>query len=304
MLAGIEISSWEGQTPRDWARLWRVPELHILDRTRSTNDVAKQLAEHGAPAGTTVLAEEQTAGRGRLGRPWHAPYGSAILASIVLRPPPHRSSIRIPTTIPIRIGVAVARAIESVADIAISLKWPNDVIVPRIGKVAGILCEGALGDATPEFVIAGIGINVNQTAEQLVAGGGPEAASLAMIAGQPLSRAELAGALLHEILPGANAAGEPLDATTLLEYGRRDLLIGGAITVDDNYTGTAAGITPDGALTLIGPDGRRTIRGGTIRLAGGSSGNGYPRAPATPRGQRSTANRRQGTAGDAHGEVG
>lgn len=266
MLAGEELSSWEGQPTRHWAWLWRVPALHILARTASTNDVARHLAEHGAPAGTTVLAEEQTEGRGRLGRRWHAPYGRAILISVVFRPPPPRSTIRIPTTIPIRVGVAVARAIEAVAGIAAGLKWPNDVVISEAGKVAGILCEGALGDVAPEYVIAGIGINVNQSAEELTS---PNAASLALVTGRTLNRADLTGALLHEVLPGTAAAGEPIDADALREYALRDVLHGSEILVDGTPGGTAAGITPDGTLTLLSPSGRRTtVRAGTVRIAG------------------------------------
>jgi BirA family biotin operon repressor/biotin-[acetyl-CoA-carboxylase] ligase len=296
MLGEQELARWEGHSPTHWARAWGIAELHILGRTGSTNDVAKRLAEQGAPAGTAVITEEQTAGRGRLGRRWLAPSGRALLISVVLRPPVARRSIRLPTTIPIRVGLATARAIEAVAAVTARLKWPNDVVIPGAGKVAGILCEGALGDNTDEFVIAGVGVNVNQQTEQLPEETRAHASSLAIITGAEISRARLAGALLRELAVFAHSAGEPLDSRTLADYAARDLLAGEQILVDDVPVGTAAGITSDGALAVTTSEGRRVIRGGTIRLAQNPTATahhtttGYPLGAAiartdSPRGQ-------------------
>lgn len=282
MLGGDELAQWEGHPTRHWARLWAVPELHILSRAGSTNDVARQLAEHGAPPGTVVIAEEQTAGRGRMGRRWSAPYGRALLISFILRPPPPRRSIRVPTTIPILVGLAVARAIEAVTNLPIGLKWPNDVVVPGTGKVAGILCEGALGESVSEYVIAGVGINVSQTEADLPEDVRGQATSLVHATGGPIPRADLAGHLIHEIGAFAGAAGESLDISTVAEYTRRDLLKGCTIMVDDAVGGTAAGINHDGTLLLSGEDGPRVIRSGTVRLVdeprihGASSAHRYP----------------------------
>lgn len=267
--AAAELAYWEGQSVQHWARAWAVPVLRIFARTTSTNDDAKRLADLGAPSGTTVIAEEQTAGKGRFGRRWTAPPGQALLISYVLRPaPPHRT-IRVPTSIPIRAGIAVARAIESVARIEPRLKWPNDVVIPSAanvaGKVAGILCEGASGAGAAEYVIAGIGINVNQRETELP--DGIRATSLAIATRHEVRRDKLAGALLAELARLTTVAGEPLDGDTLDEYARRDLLLGARIVISDRIHGTAAGITADGALRIDGRDGLKTIRSGTVRLA-------------------------------------
>lgn len=284
MLSGEELAHWEGHAPRHWARLWGVPELHILARVGSTNDVARQLAEHGAPPGTVVIAEEQTAGRGRMGRRWSAPYGRALLVSFIVRPPPPRRSIRVPTTIPIRVGVAVARAIEAVTNLPIGLKWPNDVVVPGAGKVAGILCEGALGDAISEYVIAGVGVNVSQTEADLPEDVRGRATSLVGATGAPVSRADLASNLMREIAGFAASAGEPLDPTMIAEYTHRDLLRGCTVMVDEEVGGTAGGINPDGALVLSAEDGPRVIRSGTVRLVDEPRIHGAARAHRYPLG--------------------
>lgn len=278
MSSGLEdVARWEGESPRHWARAWRLPELHILARADSTNDIARRLADHGVAAGTAVIAEEQTAGRGRLGRLWEAPFGTALLISFILRPPGGRVGIRLPTAVPIHVGLAVARAIEHVTGIHTGLKWPNDVVVPGAGKVAGILCEGALGDATAEYVIAGIGINVNQRLDQLPADTRGSATSLALVTGREVERAALAAALIDEIRAFAGAAGEPLDGAALLAFTRRDVLRGHEVLIDGRPAGTAAGIMPDGALGLDTDGRRRIVRGGTVRLAG----QGRPPTPAT-----------------------
>jgi BirA family biotin operon repressor/biotin-[acetyl-CoA-carboxylase] ligase len=253
-----------------------VPELHILGSADSTNDVARRLADHGAAAGTTIIAEEQTAGRGRLGRAWEAPFGKALLVSFILRPGAG-GAIRLPTAVPIQVGLAVARAIELVTGIDIGLKWPNDIIVPGAGKVAGILCEGALGDAMAEYVIAGVGINVNQRVEELPPEVRGSATSLALVTGREVPRAALAAAVIDRIRPFAAAAGEPLDPTALLAFSRRDVLRGREILLDGDAAGTARGIMPDGALALDSGGHRRIVRGGTVRLA-------RPDRPAAPGG--------------------
>lgn len=263
-----ELDHWEGKSVRHWTRAWGVPALHILACTTSTNDEARRLAELGAPSGTTVIADEQTAGKGRRGRAWHAPHGRALLLSIVLRaPPPPRTTLCTPTAIPIHVGVAVARAIEAVAPVATALKWPNDVLIAGGGKVAGILCEGALSTGAADYVVAGIGINANQRAAELPGDTNAHATSVALAAGRDIPRAELASALFAELDRTVRCAGEPLDDAILDEYARRDVLRGETIVVDDTIRGTANGITRDGGLRLDHAGGTRTLLSGTVRLA-------------------------------------
>jgi BirA family biotin operon repressor/biotin-[acetyl-CoA-carboxylase] ligase len=128
-----------------------------LDSVTSTNDVAKRLAREGAPEGTLVVAEEQTAGRGRQGRRWIAPAGSSLLISVVFRPS------FLPAGLPhllMASGLAAARAIEDSTGLQVRLKWPNDILLGG-RKTGGILIEAALSGEMIDHVVVGIGLNVN-----------------------------------------------------------------------------------------------------------------------------------------------
>ncbi|HET9051986.1 MAG TPA: biotin--[acetyl-CoA-carboxylase] ligase, partial [Candidatus Dormibacteraeota bacterium] len=127
--------------------------LRVTARTPSTQDLAASAARAGAPAGWCDVAEEQSAGRGRLGRRWEAPPGAALLASIVLRP---RGRL---TWVPIAAGLAVADAVRETCGVAARLKWPNDVLAGP-GKLAGILAEVEPRGAPVPAVVLGIGVNV------------------------------------------------------------------------------------------------------------------------------------------------
>jgi len=121
----------------------------------STNDVALLMAERGAPDGTVVGADLQTAGRGRQGRTWSSPAGSGLYVSMILRPP-----AVIAPLLTIAAGVSVAEGIREATGLSMDLKWPNDVYAGG-RKVAGILAESGLSDARLKHVVLGIGINVN-----------------------------------------------------------------------------------------------------------------------------------------------
>jgi len=155
--------------------------------TGSTNADAAALAESGAPEGCVVLADLQTAGRGRLGRSWSSPAGTGIYASVLFRPEP-----RVARLLTIAAGVAVAEAIEGVAGIGPVLKWPNDVYLgsgPQSGrKVAGILAEAGVSSGDP-WVVIGFGINVLPVSfpHELAL----RATSLESELGRPVDRGEL-----------------------------------------------------------------------------------------------------------------
>ncbi len=132
-------------------------EIHAFKSVQSTNTVAHQLAASGAPEGTLVVAESQTKGRGRLGRMWHSPENCGIYCSLVLRPKIH------PTRAPgisLISAIAVAETIAGCNDFKIGIKWPNDVLLSG-RKVAGILTELSAELDRVNFIVVGIGINVN-----------------------------------------------------------------------------------------------------------------------------------------------
>jgi BirA family biotin operon repressor/biotin-[acetyl-CoA-carboxylase] ligase len=169
-------------------------EIHFFEAIGSTNDEARRLAELGAPEGTIVVADEQTAGRGRFDRVWEAPPGSSLLLSVIFRPalPPDQVQQLV-----MACGLSAAEACEALPGVRVDVKWPNDL---QIGgrKVCGILPESAMIGSRFEWVIVGIGINVSQqfAAPNPLAG---TATSLQMETGKPVDRARLLGEIMRRL---------------------------------------------------------------------------------------------------------
>jgi len=169
--------------------------LIVFNRITSTNDFLKRLARRGAAAGTLVLADQQTAGRGRLGRPWQSPPGVGLWLSMILRPELSLESIG---ALPLAIAVVVAETLSSICGETFAVKWPNDILWKQ-RKVCGILCEAQISPAANsesqverlDYIVAGIGINVNQQAEDFNPAWQKRAISLAMIIGHSLDRQHL-----------------------------------------------------------------------------------------------------------------
>jgi len=225
------------------SRLGR-PRLHLRS-VGSTNERASELAEAGAPHGTAVTAGEQTAGRGRQGRGWSTPPGSAIALSLVIRDPDPLLSLRA--------GLAVA----DLAGAGARVKWPNDVLLDG-RKVAGVLVEGR---PQAGWAVLGIGVNAALDLELL-----PE--ELRGVAGTlGLAPRELPRAL-DELLRALEARlAEPGDAT-LAALRERDALAGRPLRWEGG-AGTGAGIAPDGALLVRRADGTlHQLAAGEVHLGG------------------------------------
>jgi BirA family biotin operon repressor/biotin-[acetyl-CoA-carboxylase] ligase len=241
-------------------------ELSYLPRTGSTNDVAKGLAAQGAPEGTVVVADEQTAGRGRLGRRWLAPPGTCLLCSILFRPnlPPAQAQ-----QLTMLCALAAADAIKEIADLHAWLKWPNDLIVKSQGwkKLAGLLTETGFTGKRLDYAIVGIGINVNVKTETLPALD-PNATSILAEKSLAVDR----GALLAEFLArverryGASQTGE----SPHREWASRLATLGqqvSAATSEETLVGVAESVDKDGALLLRTPDGAlRRLTVGDVTL--------------------------------------
>lgn len=258
---GEGLSHWEGEPLRVWEELWGVPRLEAHARLPSTNDRVRELGLAGAPAFTTVIAEEQTAGRGRSGRRWESPPAMGLWISVLLRPEPGRGT---PLT-PLVVGVAVARAAEEAADgVEARLEWPNDILVGG-RKVAGVLCEG-VGTG---LVVAGVGVNCRQREEDFPEELRERAGSLEMAAGRRVSRAAVAGALLRELQDLFSPAPALLEGDLAAEVRRRDALRGRRVRTEAGPAGIARGIDPEGALRVedAGGDVRRIVAG-TVRAVG------------------------------------
>ncbi len=164
------------------------------ERVGSTNDVAKQLADAGEPEGTLVVADEQTAGRGRFGRAWLAPPRASILMSLVLRP--NLSPLQSPR-VTMAVALGACDAIHAATGLDPRIKWPNDILINRI-KCAGILAEaGIVGDEL-EYVVIGLGVNVNFAAAS-VKDFPEDATTIADELGKPFPRVRLVQAILRSI---------------------------------------------------------------------------------------------------------
>lgn len=197
------------------------------------------LLRSGLPEGAVAVTEHQTGGRGRLGRKWEAPPGTALLTSVLLDAPADRP----PSELSLVAALAVAETVERATNLAAQVKWPNDVMVNR-RKVAGILCE--LSDGV---VVVGIGINVNQTREELPAGISTPAASLRALTGTTYGRAALLGPLLTTLEGMVDAWRDGgLDAV-YGDLGARNFLHGRRVRVDGT-SGTGARILRDGRLEI------------------------------------------------------
>jgi BirA family transcriptional regulator, biotin operon repressor / biotin---[acetyl-CoA-carboxylase] ligase len=156
----------------------------------ATTTSTQRMLESRDAEGTVAVAEEQTEGRGRLGRSWHAPPRTCILVSVGLIPPVEPA--RLPE-LSVLAGGAVSQAIAEVTGIQPTIELPNDVLIRR-RKVAGILAESTEGR-----VVLGIGVNVNQTEDQLPADARTKPTSLRLELGAPIQRAELLAAILTRL---------------------------------------------------------------------------------------------------------
>jgi BirA family biotin operon repressor/biotin-[acetyl-CoA-carboxylase] ligase len=223
------------------ARLGR-PRLH-LRATTSTNDRARALAQAGAPHGALVTAGEQSAGRGRQGRTWSAPPGSALLLSLVLREPPPLLTL------------AAAVAVADVAGSQAQIKWPNDVLLDG-RKVAGILAEGRPLEG---WAVLGIGLNVALRPEDLPGELRTKAGTLG------LDPADVEPTL-DRVLRALESALTLGDAAVLDAYRARDALSGRAIRWADGV-GRAVGVDSAGRLVVELATGERTaLSAGEVHL--------------------------------------
>jgi BirA family biotin operon repressor/biotin-[acetyl-CoA-carboxylase] ligase len=223
-------------------------------RTDSTNAVALKLAAEGAEHGTVVVAEEQTAGRGRLGRAWFSEKSSGIYTSIILKPPLAPAAAPVLT---LMAGLAAQKAVSSVTGLSVDIRWPNDLLVNG-RKVCGILTEMSAEVDRLHFVVIGIGINVNHSLmptelENI-------ATSLRMEAHRGISRVQVLVNLLREIerhyqllLKGGNKAiTGRWEAASTFAHGKRVRVV----TAAGEALATTTGIESSGALKIQYDDGR------------------------------------------------
>lgn len=224
-----------------------LPLIHFAE-IDSTNLEARRRAEAGAGHGVCVVAEMQSAGRGRLGRVWTAPKNTCLLLSVIMRPDWGLQRVFLLTNLA---ALAVCRAVEECSDLRPQVKWPNDVYLDG-KKLAGILTEFTCRAERVEFVVVGMGLNVNLTPKQLTNLGQP-AASLRAASGSTWDRAMLLAGILTQMTALYQQVEDHGADQALAEYKDRSLLLGKAVEVreeDQVLRGTAVGFGPEGSLLL------------------------------------------------------
>ena len=237
---------YDGQSERALAERLALPRVVILDETESTLDVAHELAEQGAPAGTLIVADMQRGGRGRMGRSWVSPSGQGVWSTMIERvADPGALDV-----LSVRVGLGLAEQLDSVAGEVVRVKWPNDLLLAR-GKLGGILCETRWAGQSPNWVAIGVGVNV-------VAPQGVEGAT-----GMPsgTSRLPVLDAIARAVRTAAAAHGHLTD-NEQSRYAARDALEG--VWIASPAAGVAVGIDATGALLVRTASGTEAHRTGTV----------------------------------------
>lgn len=252
---GRRATDVDGLAPARLAAMWRVPVVEAWEAITSTNDRAAELARDDAPHGTVVVADEQTAGRGRRGAAWDSPARSGLWMSVVLR------SDSFGGPLPLVVGVSCMDGIRECApDVAVAIKWPNDLLSEG-RKLGGILCEAVAG-----AVVAGIGINVSTPHGGFAARVQDVATSLEASGSGPLSRSVLGGAIVRA-LTRRLAVADPYGGCRP-DLATADALRDRWIETEQAGAGWGRGIDEGGALRLEREDGSRVrVVSGSVRLA-------------------------------------
>jgi len=228
--------------------------IYHFFKTDSTNRVGMELGNSGEAEGAVILAEEQSAGRGRAGRSWHSERGTGIYVTLLLRP--KISPVQAPL-LTMLAGLSAQAAIQARTGLAIDLKWPNDLMLNG-KKLGGILTEMYADTTLVRFVIVGIGINVNQ--EKFPGELSSLATSLRTETATNQSRLELLARLLREfesdynrfLREGASSVTTRFSKASSYAVGRKVRVANGA----DSFTGVTAGLAPEGLLQVEREDGR------------------------------------------------
>jgi BirA family biotin operon repressor/biotin-[acetyl-CoA-carboxylase] ligase len=252
------------------ATRWLAREIRYFDQVDSTNRVALELARSGAPHGTTVVAEGQSAGRGRLGRSFFSPSYQNLYTSIVLRP--RLATAQAPTWI-LAAAVAVADAVEASVDDpdSVEIKWPNDVLLGGL-KTSGILMELGAEASRVAFLVLGIGVNLNVDRSEFPDEFRALATSLSSHSGRPIDRTAFARCLYNRLENRLDMCAQGGFAALRPAFEARFRMPGRRVRVQEldgsELAGRVLGIDADGALRVRRDDGRELrVVAGDVTIA-------------------------------------
>ncbi len=222
--------------------------LHLFNRISSTNEFAKRIARRGAPAGTLVLADAQSSGRGRHGHRWESPAERGLWFSFIMRPD---ATIKQLGLLPLLVGAVIVEELENMLERKFQVKWPNDVLHEG-KKICGILCEAQFTSPKIDYIVVGVGVNVNQSEYEFPPALRKRAQSLAMVMQKPLDRKRL----MVNMLGGLDRAFFSTDRLSVekLEYWKKSCAeIGKTITLRhgrEHFTGVFEDVSEQGELIL------------------------------------------------------
>jgi BirA family biotin operon repressor/biotin-[acetyl-CoA-carboxylase] ligase len=238
-------------------------KIYSFDSIDSTNNCAKAVAGCGASEGTVVIAEQQTAGKGRLGRLWEANPNENLMFSVVLRPKTAADALNL---LPLYVAVAVSRAIERVTGLKVECKWPNDILYNG-KKLAGILIEGSVKQNMVDYVVIGVGINVNQ--EKFDGELSSKASSLRLESEKEVDRVSL----FREILKGLEDDYKGFQnsgfQSVVPQWISRSTMINRPISVSQQgniISGVVKGLSADGGLVLQTNGTEQTVFAGDVTV--------------------------------------
>lgn len=241
-------------------------KVQAFESLDSSNDYLKKLAAQGATEGTVIIADEQTAGRGRMGRSFASAAGRGVYMSVLLRP--QDCTVDCASSLTAMCAVAVCRAIEKVCGRAPGIKWINDLFL-RGKKICGILCESSVRDGKVSYAVLGIGLNVSTRTEEFPEELRDIAGSLYTQTGFVFERGKLIAAIVAE-LDSLYSSWLEAPSICYAEYKRRCIVLDRQIYVtgpEGEYEAVAENISADYGLVLRLHDGtRRTVHSGEVKI--------------------------------------
>jgi len=240
--------TFDGFSATDIASLVGLPRVELLQETTSTLDIAHGLAAEGSAAGTLVVSDRQSAGRGRGGNAWISPAGTGIWMTLLERP----ANSSVVDVLSLRVGLSAARALDRFAAEPVRLKWPNDIYVDG-RKLGGTLVEARWREGRIEWIAIGVGVNVSINADL------PAAAAL-----DPGTRRIEVLADLVPAISAAAACSGPLTPLELAEWDTRDMARGRSCS--EPARGVVRGITMHGELVIALADSVARFRSGSLVL--------------------------------------
>ncbi|MCA0970371.1 biotin--[acetyl-CoA-carboxylase] ligase [Halobacillus litoralis] len=234
---------------------WIGCELHHFSQVESTQDIVHRLAKENKPHGTVVIADEQLKGKGRMAREWHSPEGKGIWMSLLLRPtlPPVQAP-----QLTLLTATVLAKVIDECSELSPAIKWPNDILIHH-KKVSGILTEMQAEQDQIQYVVLGIGMNVNQNEDEIPSSIAHKASSLKLESGDEWDIPKTIQTILRTFETTYDAFIKSGFEQVKYEWERYGYRIGEKVTISTmkrTFEAVLIGIEPDGALRARDMDGK------------------------------------------------